>query len=139
MTTNSSAIGNSIEALGHEENCRVLRYIYEDFDRLVETASEGIVLHPAGRRSEDDDIHGLAKALEHERALLAATGGTLFMDVQYIAANEYFGTVMGMIRAKVPADVVMPFCGLWRFADGKLVEHWENPFAPAKLAGRLKH
>ncbi|EGH15683.1 hypothetical protein PSYMP_29424, partial [Pseudomonas amygdali pv. morsprunorum str. M302280] len=24
--------------------------------------------------------------------------------------------------------IIMPFCGLWRFRDGKIVEHWENVY-----------
>lgn len=30
-------------------------------------------------------------------------------------------------------DLAVPFCGVWRFQGGKLVEHWENAADPAEL------
>jgi hypothetical protein len=122
-----------VTTTGNLRNCETLRYLYQDFDRLAETAAADIVLHPAGRTSAADDLHGLPEALAHERSLLATTGGTLVMDVQHITATDHFGAVLGTIRAHGPATVAMPFCGLWRFADGKLVEHWENPYSYADL------
>ncbi len=51
------------------------------------------------------------------------------MDVESITANEHFGTVLGMLRAKVAnseESLAVPFCGVWRFQGGQAVEHWEN-------------
>jgi len=51
------------------------------------------------------------------------------MDVQHITANDYFGAVLGVLRAHLDGDnLAMPFCGLWRFRDGLIVEHWENGY-----------
>lgn len=127
---------DTVAMIGNEQNCQILRYVYADFERLAETASAGIVLHPADRVGPADDRHGLADVLTHERSLLAATAGTLVMDVRQIAASDHFGAVLGILRSDAPQVVAMPFCGLWRFDDGKLVEHWENAFDAAEL-GRL--
>ena len=118
-----------VELCGKIDNCELLLYVYGDFERLDRVATEGIVLHPAGRSSETDVVRGLEAVLAHERDLLKSTHGTLFMDVKQIMADEHFGVVMGVLRASEPAIVAMPFCGLWRFDGGKLVEHWENPYS----------
>ncbi|MFD4637097.1 nuclear transport factor 2 family protein [Lentzea sp. NPDC058436] len=122
---------------GHQRNCETLRYVYQDFSRLAETSADDVVLHPAGGTGSSDDVHGLADVLAHERNLLEATSGTLFMDVLHVTATEHFGTVLGVLRAEAPVTVAMPFCGLWRFAGGKIVEHWENPYSFAELSGQL--
>jgi hypothetical protein len=119
----------------NQKHCDILRYIYQDFDRLAETAAEDIILHTADRELVPDGVRrGLANVIEHERGLLAATEGTLVMDVRQVIADDHFGAVMGMLRASKPTAIAMPFCGLWRFADGLLVEHWENAYAPGELA-----
>jgi predicted SnoaL-like aldol condensation-catalyzing enzyme len=51
------------------------------------------------------------------------------MDVEHIAANDQFGAVFGVLRAqRGGATLAMPFCGLWRFRDGLITEHWENAY-----------
>ncbi len=129
--------GDTVAMIGNAENCEILRYVYADFERLAETSSAEIVLHPADRVGPADDRHGLADVLTHERSLLAATCGTLVMDVRQIAASDHFGAVLGILRAAAPQVVATPFCGLWRFDGGKLVEHWENAFDAAELSRLL--
>jgi hypothetical protein len=127
---------NSPGDFSHHKHCEILRYIYQDFDRLAETASDDIILHTADRELVPDGTRrGLAEALAHERGLVTATEGTFVMDVQQVIADDHFGAVMGILRATKPKTIAMPFCGLWRFADGRLVEHWENAYDAATLAG----
>ena len=60
------------------------------------------------------------------------------MHVETIAANEHFGTVMGVLRAVGAGDVAVPFCGWWKFVDGQPVEHWENVAGDAEaIAARM--
>jgi hypothetical protein len=67
----------------------------------------------------------IAKELEPIRL----TEDTLVMDVQGIQANDYFGTVVGTLPVYLCGrDMAMPFCGLWRFRDGHVIEHWENAY-----------
>jgi ketosteroid isomerase-like protein len=62
------------------------------------------------------------------------TKNTLVMDVQHIVANDHFGAVLGVIRAHPNGQVMeMPFCGLWRFRSGRIVEHWENAYDAVTL------
>jgi hypothetical protein len=127
---------NSHGDFANHKHCEILRYIYQDFDRLAETAADDIILHTADRELVPDGVRrGLADVVAHERGLLAATDGTLVMDVRQVIADDHFGAVMGIFRATRPKTIAMPFCGLWRFADGRLVEHWENAYDAAKLTG----
>jgi predicted SnoaL-like aldol condensation-catalyzing enzyme len=44
-----------------------------------------------------------------------------------IVANDYFGAVLGRLAANRQGHrFEAEFCGLWRFQDGLIVEHWEN-------------
>ncbi|MTD58357.1 nuclear transport factor 2 family protein [Amycolatopsis pithecellobii] len=120
--------------IGNEKHCEILRYVYADLERIAEAASDDIVLHPA---DHSDPRVGVKEVLAHEQGLIAATGGTLVMDVTQIATSDHFGAVLGILRATSPETVAMPFCGLWRFENGKLVEHWENAFDAAELGRAL--
>lgn len=110
----------------------LLRYLYADLSRISSISAESIILHAADRAltyPPKPAIRGRAAVQAHEEALIAATGGTLLMDVESITANEHFGTVLGMLRAKVAnseESLAVPFCGVWRFQGGQAVEHWEN-------------
>ncbi|KAK0658098.1 hypothetical protein B0T16DRAFT_402990 [Cercophora newfieldiana] len=117
----------------------LLRYLYEDLSRISEVASQDILLHTADRdltSPSKPPLRGVNAAQAHEDGLIAATGKTLVMDVQSIAANENFGTVMGVLRATKPGceDLAIPFCGVWRFEGGWAVEHWENAVDPGRFA-----
>jgi hypothetical protein len=78
---------------------------------------------------------GVEAVQRHEREFVATFDGTLVMDVRHLWADEYFGVVSGSIRGHVgPRQVAMPFCGLWRFRDRRIVEHWENAYDSSTLA-----
>ena len=119
-------------------NFTLLQYLYKDLSQIHKVASNDIVLHPADRDlfcPPKRPVEGLEAVLSHEKALITATGGTLVMDVETITANEHFGTVLGMLRAKKEGrkDLAIPFCGVWRFRNGQAVEHWENAADPTGL------
>ncbi|KAI0154961.1 hypothetical protein GGR57DRAFT_101440 [Xylariaceae sp. FL1272] len=124
---------------GFKSHRDLLLYLYEDLTKLEQVASQDIVLHRFDNSSSP--LKGLEAAQAHEEALVAATGGTLYMDVESVVANSHFGAVIGILRAQCPGldDLAVPFCGLWRFADGQLVEHWENAAAdPETMASWLR-
>jgi hypothetical protein len=105
----------------------VLRTIYADLPRIVEYAADDIVLHCAGRSAENPRIcRGIHAVLAYEQSLLRLTAHTLTMDVSHVAANDSFGAVLGVLHATHPQPVTLPFCGLWRFENGRITEHWEN-------------
>lgn len=128
MTTQTSATAHP-----HTE---VLRTVYADLTRLKDYVDDGVLLHRANRTVEDPHpCVGKDAVMAHEHALLDAAGGTLVMDVQHIVANDHFGAVLGVLRIRYPREASTPFCGLWRFKDGRIVEHWENAYdAPALVA-----
>ncbi|WP_317446335.1 nuclear transport factor 2 family protein [Streptomyces collinus] len=112
----------------------ILRTIYADLTTVADYAADDIVLHRADRTAEDPRVcRGIQAVVAHEQALIRLAKGTLAMDVEHIAATEYFGAVLGVLRARLPQQIAMPFCGLWRFEDGRIVEHWENAYAAAEL------
>lgn len=115
-------------------NIEILRTVYEDLTRLGKFCSDDIVLHAAAPGPGDARCVGKASVMEKERELIRLTGDTLVMDVQGIIANDHFGAVIGLLRAGGDGTAIaMPFCGLWRFRDGVLVEHWENAYDASEL------
>jgi ketosteroid isomerase-like protein len=122
MTTTESAITTGT---GAHPNVDILRAVYADLTCLGDYASDNVVLHGAA----GGDHVGKQAVVAKERELIHLTGNTLLMDVQHITANDYFGAVLGILRAHLDGDnLAMPFCGLWRFRDGLIVEHWENGY-----------
>ncbi|MDF2642241.1 MAG: hypothetical protein K0R45_1513 [Pseudomonas sp.] len=120
-------------------NVETLRILYEDLTRIDEFADPAIVLHKADRGAG-----GLSMAIgkravrNHELELVERAHQTLQMEVQEIVANDHFGTVLGTLYASCEGRTIgMPFCGLWRFQDGKVVEHWEHTYDARVLSGFL--
>src|SRR4051794_10400366 len=100
----------------------ILRTIYEDLTRMKDYVRDDVLLHRADRTIEDPHpCVGKAAVMAHEHALLDAAGGTLVMEVQHIVANDHFGAVLGVLRISHPREAATPFCGLWRFEDGRIV------------------
>jgi predicted SnoaL-like aldol condensation-catalyzing enzyme len=117
-------------------NIATLRSIYEDLRRIEHHADEDMVLHTAQRFGGPDPgrIDGKAAVVAKMQALIDESGHTLKMSVDSIVANDYFGAVLGSIRARHgDREIGMPFCGLWRFRDGCILEHWENSYDIAAL------
>jgi hypothetical protein len=125
-------------------NVRTLRAIYADLTRLGEYAADDMVLHTAEREVCSDVTArravGKEACVAKERQLIDLTGGTLVMDVELITANDHFGAVFGVLRAhRGRATLAIPFCGLWRFRDGLITEHWENAYDLAPFKTFLSH
>ncbi|AHF69684.1 nuclear transport factor 2 family protein [Pseudomonas cichorii] len=121
-----------------QRNIETLRAIYKDLTRIAEFADDDIVLHKADQNACPPTATGKEAVRSHEVELIAMTHSSLHMDVQEIIANEYFGTVLGNLRAtSADKSICMPFCGLWRFRDGKVVEHWENAYDAGAFGGFL--
>lgn len=118
-------------------NVAVLRAIYADLTRISEYVADDVVLHAAERDIPGAvPIHtGVQAVLDKEMDLVRRTAGTLVMEVDFIAANDYFGAVSGYLRACLDGEsTAMPFCGLWRFRAGRIVEHWENAYSAVEFA-----
>ncbi|MGW2663056.1 nuclear transport factor 2 family protein [Nocardia tengchongensis] len=118
----------------------VLRAVYSDLSRIADHVAEDVVLHAAERGLDETTTvcAGKQAVLDKELGLIRATGGTLVMDVESITANDYFGAVSGTLRARLGGeDLGIPFCGLWKFRAGLIVEHWENAYDVAEFAAFL--
>ncbi len=112
---------------GEHPNVHTLRTVYADLTRLKDYVSPNVVLHTAERElaGAQKRVIGRHAVDQKERSLIASTNGTLEMAVEKIIANDHFGSVIGVLRS---STLSMPFCGLWRFEDGVIVEHWENAY-----------
>ncbi|MEV6258615.1 nuclear transport factor 2 family protein [Nocardia sp. NPDC051929] len=117
-------------------NVDVLQEIYTDATSLRHRAADDIVLHPADRSL--DPVVGMEAVIDHVETFNRLTGYTRVMDVQDIVANDHFGAVLGVLRATINThDIAMPFCGLWRFHGGRIIEHWENPYDAGAIGRAL--
>ena len=127
--------------MSHEhQNAHTLRTLYQDLTRIDEFADPAIVLHKADRGAGGglSMVIGKRAVRDHELELVDRTDRTLQMEVHEIVAGDHFGAVLGTLHATCQGRVMdMPFCGLWRFRDGKIVEHWENAYNPRELSGFL--
>lgn len=122
---------------GEHPNASVLRAIYADLTRISDYVADDVVLHAAERDLPGavPVYTGAEAVLGKEVDLVRRTAGTLVMDVDFVSANEHFGAVSGYLRACLDGeDTAMPFCGLWRFRDGRIVEHWENAYSAVDFA-----
>jgi hypothetical protein len=105
----------------------ILRAVYADLTSISDHSDDEVVLHPANRKLPD--VIGKENVRTHETDLIQLTARSLLMDVESIIANDFFGAVLGKLRAeKTRGSIAMPFCGLWRFREGRIVEHWENAY-----------
>jgi ketosteroid isomerase-like protein len=106
----------------------MLRAIYANFSLLEKFASEDIVLHASGSRDiMTGDYVGKQAVLAKEMELYRRSGGSLAMTTDHIVANDHFGAVLGRFSANRNGNRFEgEICGLWRFQDGVIVEHWEN-------------
>ncbi|WP_448096924.1 nuclear transport factor 2 family protein [Luteibacter yeojuensis] len=121
-------------------NIQTLRAIYADLRCIDRYCDDHIVLHTAERGASGgpDQVVGKAAVLAKELDLIRLSGNTLVMEVHDIVANDYFGAVMGILRTHRDGSTMgMPFCGLWRFRDHRIVEHWENAYDVATLGAYL--
>ncbi|HVI56341.1 MAG TPA: nuclear transport factor 2 family protein [Luteibacter sp.] len=114
-------------------NIAMLADVYDDLRQIDRYADDDIVLHLAQRSGSAGPtlapLRGKAAVLKQMHALLRDSADTLTMQVESIVANDYFGAVLGSIRARRDdSEIAMPFCGLWRFRDGRILEHWENAY-----------
>ena len=126
--------------LGSHPNVATLSVVYADLRRIAEFCDDDVVLHTADRGASGGpaQVVGKKAVLDKELDLIRLTSETLHMDVQHIIANDYFGAVLGVLRAHHDGSAVgMPFCGLWRFRNGRIIEHWENAYDASALGGFL--
>ena len=117
-------------------NIETLRAIYADLSSIDKYCDDDVVLHTADRGASGRPAQAVGKegVRTHEVELIRATGNTLVMDVQHIVAKDHFGAVLGILQVdKNGKRLGMPFCGLWRFRNGRVIEHWENAYDCAAL------
>jgi pyridoxine 4-dehydrogenase len=122
---------------GKHPNTETLRTIYADLSCIDRYVADDVVLHTAdrGASGRPPQVVGKKAVLDKELELIRMTDNTLAMDVENITANDHFGAVMGKLRSRRSdgSDIAMPFCGLWRFRNGRIIEHWENAYDAAEF------
>ncbi|ATL25619.1 hypothetical protein [Streptomyces formicae] len=117
-------------------NAATLRAVYADLRTIGRYCAPTIVVHPAHHtRCDTGTLLGLDAATAHEQALFNLTNNTVVMELEYVAANDYYGVAIGLMHAEESIPVQVPFCGVWRFdGQGRLIEHWEYDTDPTAFA-----
>jgi predicted SnoaL-like aldol condensation-catalyzing enzyme len=117
-------------------NIEILRTLYADLSSIDKYVDDNVILHTADREipGHITRIIGKQAVLEKELELIRLSNDTLLMAVEDIIANDHFGAVLGVLHICIQGKKCeMPFCGLWRFSNGRIVEHWENAYDALKL------
>lgn len=108
-------------------NAALLRRAYTDFDYMFENCSEDIVVHPQGTTGMGKgDVVGKANFIRRAEEMKRLSGDSLSEPVELVIANDHFGASFARFQVQRGSDELdVPICGIWRFSDGLLVEHWE--------------
>jgi predicted SnoaL-like aldol condensation-catalyzing enzyme len=113
----------------NDQYVQMLHAIYKDLASIGRYAADDIVVYRADSTPENTNVvQGKEAVIAHEKAFAALGEGTLVADVGAVIANDYFGAVLGVMKVTLPKPASMPFCGLWKFRDHKIVAHWENGY-----------
>jgi hypothetical protein len=113
----------------------IIRRLYTDLRTIGDVAHKGIALHPGSSGLLDvGTLYGVEAVTDHMKALYRLSHGTLRIDLDAVIANDCFTTAVGTLEITAPDPKTVPFCGVWRFEDGLIVEHWEHDWNPHDLA-----
>ncbi|WP_327358439.1 nuclear transport factor 2 family protein [Streptomyces sp. NBC_01304] len=110
-------------------NALTLAAVYADLTGIEPFLDPDVVLH----RVDGHTLTGIKAVVTHEKALMRLSKNTMRITVDHLTAGKHFGTMTGTLTADLPDRINVPVCGLWRFRDGLIVEHWENAYTGTPL------
>jgi ketosteroid isomerase-like protein len=112
-------------------NVAILRRIYaRDRAAFYAALAPDYVCHTPGRCRVSGDHHGVDGMRRHIEDGQALSGGTFRVNALGASvADDHWGMVPVRLTAQ-RGDAVLETraFGVWRFADGRIAEHWECPF-----------
>lgn len=115
-------------------NALLLRAGYDAPGIHAKVFTEDFVAHTLGHNRTAGDWHGAEKMAEHLALILELTQGTIKVTplTRFAIANDRFGVVFSRATAEREGQRVDQYvCGVWRFEEGRIAEHWEIFSEPA--------
>lgn len=108
-------------------NARLLKRLYEgDRAALYDAMAPDYVAHVPGNSMVAGDYHGVHGHIDHIERFMTLTGGTMRKQLPGVfLADDHWGLVPSRLLAQRGAATLdLQGFGLWRFEDGRVVEHW---------------
>ncbi len=112
-------------------NVAILRRIYaRDREAFFAALAPDYVCHTPGRAPVSGDHHGVDGMRQHIADGQALSGGTFRVNAvgAFLADDEWGMVPVRLSAERGSAKLETRAFGIWRFADGRIVEHWECPF-----------
>ena len=116
-------------------NALILRAGYDDPSIHAKIFTDDFVAHTLGDNPTAGDWHGAGEMAEHLKRIRALSGDTMKVAplTPFSWANDGFGiTFSRAVATRGDASLDQYVCGVWRFEDGKIAEHWELFSEPQK-------
>ena len=105
----------------------LLKQIYSDPNALPGHLHPEFKLHAPGQNRVAGEFAGLDGLMTHLGAMQDLSGGTMKLDAHTFLADETWGMVISHVTAERDGKKLdAQGFGVWRFQDGKLIDHWEN-------------
>lgn len=118
------------ESLTEHPNIALLRRIYaRDRDTFFRMLTPDYLCHTPGASPVAGTVQGAEGMRGHIEQGQELSGGTFRVAHQgFFLADDHWGMVpvrlSGLRRGRT---LDMAAFGIWRFVDGRIAEHWENP------------
>lgn len=116
--------------MSEHPNVALLKKIYaRDRDTFFSMVTPGYACHTPGASPVAGTVFGADGMRRHIEQGQALTDGTFRVTHQgNFLADDHFGLVpVRLTGRRLGRGLDMPAFGIWRFEDGRIAEHWENP------------
>lgn len=109
-------------------NALILRAGYDDPPVHATIFTDTFIAHTPGRNQISGDWQGQSRMAEHLARIRKLSSNTMSVTplTHFALANDGFGVVFSRANASRGSKKLDQYvCGVWRFDQGKLAEHWE--------------
>ena len=109
-------------------NALILRAGYEAPNIHASIFTDDFIAHTPGKNPVAGDWHGAEEMAEHLHRILKLSNNTMSVETitPFSLANKDFGVQFSRATANRGNQRIDQFvCGIWRFKNGKIAEHWE--------------
>lgn len=114
-------------------NVDLLRKIYTDFEVMLANLHPDFTLYSPGRSPVAGEFQGRDGFVEHISQMRELSNNSMDLNAHTFLANEDWGIGISHIAGERNGKKMdLEGFGVWRFQDGKLIEHWEFQSNPAQ-------
>jgi len=104
----------------------IIKSIYADIEALPQHLHSDFKLHSPGKSLVAGEFAGLEGMIGHLTHMQTLSDNTMKLQASNFMADEKWGIGVSRITAlRDDKQLDTVGFGLWRFADGKLIDHWE--------------